>query len=66
MNARAAVSGQVAAGVIMAIVGALLAVVALFGLIFLPSASFPTTDAEILGISGLIVAVFGGAIAAID
>ena len=42
------------------------AVVALFGLVFLPAATFPVVDAEISGVIGLAMAIFGGALAAID
>lgn len=65
-NVSGRMSGTTAAGVLMAVVGAVLAVVALFGVLFLPTATFPVIDAEILGIAGLLVAIFGAVIAALD
>lgn len=59
------ISGTVAAGIILMLVGAILAFVALFGLIFLPVASFPVVDAEIMGVVGLVLAAVGAGVAAL-
>lgn len=57
-NRRAAISGE-GVGFGLAFVGGVLAVVAIVGVLFVPVATFPTIDAEVMALFGIIMLVAG-------